>query len=299
MGAVLLGLTARQARSCYRPATSTGYLVLDCAGRGRHRRGLRHPSRAGADRLDSASGCCSGSLVRWWLRPRRVPGLRRAALGAVGSRAGAPAVPAAGAAAGGDHRRTRLHRRRGPATGGPTRLAASWSWPTPLHVLRREHLAGRPGDAPLRPSDRGPGYWDGRERIPLVAAAVGRFSRLALTAVALLLLSGIVQSIVLVGAFDAFVETAYGRLVLAKITLIPGADLARRLQPAAPAPPAPDGRGGRWRGARASRGAAAALGGVRGRAGAARAQPRLGAGGHRACRERLKPRLRPESPGRP
>ena len=51
---------------------------------------------------------------------------------------------------------------------------------------------------------------------------MGRFSRLAMVAVALLLLSGIVQSIVLVGAFDAFVETAYGRLVLAKIALFLG-----------------------------------------------------------------------------
>jgi putative copper export protein len=37
-----------------------------------------------------------------------------------------------------------------------------------------------------------------------------------------LLLSGIVQSVVLVNALDAFVETAYGRLVLAKIVLFLG-----------------------------------------------------------------------------
>jgi putative copper export protein len=56
----------------------------------------------------------------------------------------------------------------------------------------------------------------------LLAVAVGRFSRLAMVAVGLLLLSGIVQSVVLVGAVDAFVETAYGRLVLAKIALFVG-----------------------------------------------------------------------------
>jgi copper transport protein len=54
---------------------------------------------------------------------------------------------------------------------------------------------------------------------PLLATALGRFSRMALIAVTLLLLSGIVNSVVLVASFDALVETAYGRLVLAKIAL--------------------------------------------------------------------------------
>jgi putative copper export protein len=61
-----------------------------------------------------------------------------------------------------------------------------------------------------------------RERLPLMAAAAGRFSRLAIVAVGLLLASGIGQSVALVGAVDAFVETAYGRLVLAKIALFLG-----------------------------------------------------------------------------
>lgn len=71
----------------------------------------------------------------------------------------------------------------------------------------------------------------------LLATVVGRFSRMALLAVTLLLLSGVVNSIVLVASFDALVETAYGRLVLAKITLF-GAIVAlgalnqRRLLPA-------------------------------------------------------------------
>jgi copper transport protein len=60
------------------------------------------------------------------------------------------------------------------------------------------------------------------ERISLKAAVVGRFSRLAMVAVSLLLLTGIVQSIVLVNSLSAFVETAYGRLVLAKIVIFLG-----------------------------------------------------------------------------
>ena len=57
------------------------------------------------------------------------------------------------------------------------------------------------------------------ERMPLLATVVGRFSRMAMVAVTLLLVSGIVNSVVLVASFDALVETTYGRLVLAKIAL--------------------------------------------------------------------------------
>ena len=57
------------------------------------------------------------------------------------------------------------------------------------------------------------------ERTPLLATVVGRFSRLAMLSVTLLLLSGIVNSVVLVASFDALVDTTYGRLVLAKIAL--------------------------------------------------------------------------------
>jgi copper transport protein len=57
------------------------------------------------------------------------------------------------------------------------------------------------------------------DRAPLMAAVVGRFSRMAMIAVTLLLLSGIVNSIILVASFDALWETAYGRLVLAKIAV--------------------------------------------------------------------------------
>ena len=57
------------------------------------------------------------------------------------------------------------------------------------------------------------------ESTPLLATVVGRFSRMAMLSVTLLLVSGIVNSVVLVASFDALVETAYGRLVLAKIAL--------------------------------------------------------------------------------
>jgi copper transport protein len=57
------------------------------------------------------------------------------------------------------------------------------------------------------------------DRTRLLAGVVRRFSRLAMVAVSLLLLSGIVQSVVLVGSVPALVDTAYGRLVLAKIAL--------------------------------------------------------------------------------
>jgi copper transport protein len=59
-----------------------------------------------------------------------------------------------------------------------------------------------------------------RERTPLLAGVVGRFSRMALIAVALLALTGVVQSLSLVASFGALVDTAYGRLVLVKIALL-------------------------------------------------------------------------------
>jgi copper transport protein len=58
------------------------------------------------------------------------------------------------------------------------------------------------------------------ESTPLLATVVGRFSRVATVAVALLVATGIVQSIVLVGSVGALFETAYGRLVLAKIAAL-------------------------------------------------------------------------------
>jgi copper transport protein len=57
------------------------------------------------------------------------------------------------------------------------------------------------------------------DRAPLMASVAGRFSRMAMISVTLLLLSGIVNSLVLVASFDALVDTAYGRLVLVKIAV--------------------------------------------------------------------------------
>jgi copper transport protein len=48
---------------------------------------------------------------------------------------------------------------------------------------------------------------------------VDRFSRLALAMVTLLAITG-AQAIALVGSFEALVDTAHGRLVLAKICLL-------------------------------------------------------------------------------
>ena len=62
----------------------------------------------------------------------------------------------------------------------------------------------------------------GRDRAPLMAVVVGRFSRLATIVVAVLVGTGIVQSVVLVGSVGALFETAYGRLVLAKVALLLG-----------------------------------------------------------------------------
>jgi copper transport protein len=58
------------------------------------------------------------------------------------------------------------------------------------------------------------------ESTPLLATVVGRFSRVATVVVGLLVATGIVQSIVLVGSVDALFQTAYGRLVLAKIAAL-------------------------------------------------------------------------------
>jgi copper transport protein len=59
-----------------------------------------------------------------------------------------------------------------------------------------------------------------RESTPLLASVVGRFSRMATVVVAVLVAAGITQSVVLVGSVDALVETAYGRLVVAKVCVL-------------------------------------------------------------------------------
>jgi copper transport protein len=60
---------------------------------------------------------------------------------------------------------------------------------------------------------------DPSDRTRLLVAVVGRFSRLAGIAFAVLLLSGAIQGIVEVASVPALVDTAYGRAVLVKLVL--------------------------------------------------------------------------------
>lgn len=161
-----------------------------------------------------------GGIAIFLLRPGRVPALRRAALGAVGTAPGQslsrPQLLLIGGALAGLALTAALAGHS--ATYSPSgllvctdtvHLLCVGAWLGGLAML----LLALPLAA--RPLPR-------RERTPLLSGVVGRFSRLALVAVTGLLLAGIVQVIALIGAVDALVETAYGRLVLAKITLLLG-----------------------------------------------------------------------------
>jgi copper transport protein len=219
VGAVLLGLAATAAAIVFQAATATGTSfwsaldpdAVDAVADTR-------PVRAWGVRL--ALWLVLGVTVLVVLRPRRVPGLRRAALGATGAAPGPglslPAVLLIGGAVVALALTAALAGHS--ATHSPRGLLVLVDT---LHVLAMSGWLG--GLAMLLVAlpiaVRALGK---RERIPLRAAAAGRFSRLAMGSVALLLLSGVVQSIALVGALDAFVETAYGRLVLAKIALFLG-----------------------------------------------------------------------------
>jgi copper transport protein len=158
-----------------------------------------------------------GALVVTILRPGRMPVLRRASLGAEGTAlssgpsrpqslvllgvigALAMTAPLAGHAT--------SHSPRGLLAGADTiHVLSMCIWLGGLVMLV---LAIPLAASALLPHDS----------TPLLATAVGRFSRMAMIAVTLLLLSGIVNSLVLVASFDALIETAYGRLVLAKLAL--------------------------------------------------------------------------------
>jgi copper transport protein len=219
VGAVLLGLAATAAAIVLQAATATGTSfwtaldpdAVDAVSDTR-------PVRAWSVRL--VVWLVLGATVLVVLRPRRVPGLRRAALGAAGTAPGPPlsrsqmlllggaivalAITAPMAGHSGTHSPSGLL-----SVADTLHVLSVSAWLGGLAVL----LVALP--IAVRTLSR-------RERIPLRAAAVGRFSRLAMVAVGLLLLSGIVQSVALVAAFDAFVDTAYGRLVLAKIVLFLG-----------------------------------------------------------------------------
>ena len=58
------------------------------------------------------------------------------------------------------------------------------------------------------------------DRTSMLAAAIGRFSTLALVAVAALLAGGIAQSLLELGAVDDLLDTAYGRAILVKSALV-------------------------------------------------------------------------------
>jgi copper resistance protein D len=59
----------------------------------------------------------------------------------------------------------------------------------------------------------------GAAYVPLARAALPHFSQIGYAAVALLAITGTVNSIMLVGSFEAFVTTPYGRLLAVKIAL--------------------------------------------------------------------------------
>jgi len=86
-----------------------------------------------------------------------------------------------------------------------THLTAAGLWLgglLPLGILLRRAL--RAGGAPY---------------VPLARGALPHFSQIGYVAVGLLVLTGTVNSVMLVGSFPAMVETPYGRLLLVKITL--------------------------------------------------------------------------------
>jgi len=60
---------------------------------------------------------------------------------------------------------------------------------------------------------------EGADYIPLARAALPHFSQMGYAAVALVALTGVVNSVFLVGSLRALVLTPYGRLLIAKITL--------------------------------------------------------------------------------
>ena len=202
-----------------------------------------------------------GIVLAAALRPRRVPTLRRTALGATGAVVGpAPSrvqLLVFGALAIG----LALTAPMAGHTGEHDPRALLICTDT-MHVLCMSAWLG--GLVMLLivlglAARRLPGP-DGKR---LMAAVVGRFSMLARFAVVILLLTGIAQSIALVGSLSALRDTDYGLLVLAKILLLGAAHRARRLQPALGAAAPPAARRGRRRAGQRGHDPAA-VGGARG-----------------------------------
>jgi copper transport protein len=159
-----------------------------------------------------------GAALLMTLRPHRLPVMRRAALGAAGTAIG-PAPSRAqllvlfGAAVG-----LALTAPLAGHAGGHTPSGLLICTDT-VHVLCMSAWLGGLVTllialaiaARLLPA---------RERTPIMAVVVGRFSWIARIAVAVLLTTGVIQSVALVGSFRALVDTDYGLLVLAKVALL-------------------------------------------------------------------------------
>lgn len=219
LGAVLLGLAATAVAIVLQAATATGtsfWTALD------------------TDAIDAVSDTrpvkgwaarflfllLLGTAFLVMLRPRRAPGLRPAALGAVGTAPGAGLSRGQATLVGGLAVALAFTAAIGGHSGTYSPRALLLAVDT-VHVLSMSAWLG--GLVMLLVAVAiGVRALSSAERTPLVAAVASRFSRLAMVAVALLLLSGIVQSVVFVNSLEAFIDTAYGRLVLAKIALFLG-----------------------------------------------------------------------------
>ena len=159
-----------------------------------------------------------GAVLLAALRPRRIPVLRPTALGATGAAIG-PAPSRArlllfGALAIG-------LALTGPMAGhtGEHAPAALLICTDTLHVLCMSAWLG--GLVMLLTAlALTARRLSGRAGTQLMAVVVGRFSMLARFAVLLLLVTGVTQSVALVGSLGALVDTEYGLLVLAKVMLL-------------------------------------------------------------------------------
>jgi copper transport protein len=216
IGAVVLGLLASAASIVLQAATAAGISFWAALDRGMiDSVSSTRPVEAWTVRI--VVWLVLGAVLAAALRPRRIPVLRPTALGATGTALGpAPsrlhlllfgalalglAVTAPMAGHTGEHSPTAL------LFGSDTaHVLAMSAWLGGLVMLLIVLvLAAR--------------RLPGREATRLLAVVVGRFSMLARFAVLLLLLTGIVQSVALVGSVSALRDTEYGLLVLAKIAL--------------------------------------------------------------------------------
>jgi copper transport protein len=166
-----------------------------------------------------AWGVVTGLLVVSATR-LRAPVLRPASLGAVG------VAPAAGARAGvvGALVLALAFVCLTPALGGhPSSTTPSWLL-VPANFLHVTAMATWVGGIALLALavPRATGRLEAPDRSRLLAAVVERFSGLAVVAVALLALSGVVQGIAYLESLSDLLDTAFGRAVLIKVGLFSG-----------------------------------------------------------------------------